>query len=203
MLPCYLRRLLLFFVLLLLAGPGAWAQTPSAEGLVPDSTELRVLREFYAATGGPTWTNRTNWLSGTTLADAATWHGVTISNNDVTRLSLPTNGLQGVLPASIAQLQGLQHLELPYNSIRGSLPPSLGQLSKLQFLWIGLNQLSGAIPPEIGHLRQLTFFRFGAQSALGADSHHPGSADAINFADYLRQSTNGSLAPGAGEFSAA
>lgn len=44
---------------------------PAGQGLVADSTELRVLRQFYYATGGDGWYNRTNWLTGTTLADAA------------------------------------------------------------------------------------------------------------------------------------
>ena len=49
--------------LLLAASLGPWAQTlPASKGLVADATELRVLQQ-----------SQTNWLTGTTLADAAIW----------------------------------------------------------------------------------------------------------------------------------
>ncbi|HEX8658563.1 MAG TPA: hypothetical protein VF690_13550, partial [Hymenobacter sp.] len=83
-----------------------------AQGLVADTTELRVLRELYQATDGPQWTTRTNWLSGTTLAEAATWYGVTVAGGDVTQLVLTNNGLRGPLPASLGRLARLQLLQL-------------------------------------------------------------------------------------------
>lgn len=153
MLPCYLRRLILFFVFLLCAGPHAWAQTPGPEGLVPDSTELRVLRQVYYATGGPAWHNGTNWLTGATLAQTATWHGVEVVNGDVYGLYLGGNNLRGELPASLGQLRALRQLHLYHNALT-ALPATLGQLRQLTSLWVQGNHLTG-LPATMGQLAQL------------------------------------------------
>ena len=82
---------------------------PASEGIIADSTELRVLRQFYQATGGPQWKTQNNWLQGTTLAEAATWYGVYTGGGDVTGLSLSYNNLQGTLPVSLGQLRQLSY----------------------------------------------------------------------------------------------
>jgi hypothetical protein len=104
------------------------------EGLVPDSTELRVLRQYYATRGGDQWTNRTNWKQGTTLADAATWYGVTVADGDITRLILPTNNLHPYKAAPgrlLGKLLGLQQLDLSGNELEGDLLLSLQGLPRL------------------------------------------------------------------------
>ena len=134
----------------------AQAQSVSpGEGLVADTTELRVLRQFYAATGGPQWHNQSNWFSGTTLADASTWYGVGVQDGDVVRLDLYANGLRGQLPASVGELRGLQSLSLPVNQLAGVLPASVGQLARLTNLSLWQNQFTGPIPPELGQLAHL------------------------------------------------
>ncbi|WP_345055661.1 DUF6443 domain-containing protein, partial [Hymenobacter glaciei] len=150
---------LLLVVALLLAGRAQAQTVPAGQGLVADTTELRVLRELYAATGGPQWTNHTNWLSGTTLADAAAWHGVGVSGGDVTGLFLQGNGLQGTLPSSLGALHGLQILYLHGNALTGPLPESLGQCQNLVLLYISHNRLSGPLPASLGNLAALQQFR--------------------------------------------
>ncbi|WP_345125078.1 DUF6443 domain-containing protein, partial [Hymenobacter antarcticus] len=161
---CYLaplRRALILLILLCAAALATRAQSvPAGEGLVADTTELRVLRELYTATGGPQWTDHTNWLSGTTLADAATWYGVGVSGGDVTSLRLGSNGLSGPLPAAFGALHELQILYLQGNALSGPLPASLGECLRLVLLYLSQNRFSGALPASLGNLAALQ--QFGA-----------------------------------------
>ncbi|QIL78375.1 DUF6443 domain-containing protein [Hymenobacter sp. HDW8] len=152
--PLYGRRLLLFCILLLTFTKG-WAQTPGPEGLVPDSTEARVLRQLYATTGGDNWTNHANWNQGTTAADLATWAGVVVGEGDVRGLYLNSTNLQGPLPASLGQLTQLRELYLINNQLTGSLPAAWASLTQLQQLGLSYNRLSGSLPAWIGQLSQL------------------------------------------------
>ncbi|MCB2379963.1 DUF6443 domain-containing protein [Hymenobacter sp. BT635] len=151
-------------------------QAQRYEGLVPDSTELRVLHQFYYATNGPEWTDQTRWLDGTTVAEAATWYGVQANDYDIISLQLPGNKLVGELPASIQLLIGLQHLNLSGNTelggpipdgfghsqlstlnlsncqIRGQIPASIGLCRNLRVLNLSSNQIRGSILTEIGNL---------------------------------------------------
>ena len=82
-----LRQLLLLLALLL-----------SVACLLPQSQKDSLLALFNA-TAGPYWTNKANW---NTAADACTapWFGVSCGplNDTVTKLTLPSNNLTGLLP---------------------------------------------------------------------------------------------------------
>ncbi|RAK70027.1 DUF5675 family protein [Hymenobacter edaphi] len=96
----------------LFAEHSAWSQ-----GMVPDSTELRVLRQFYHHTGGAQWTGQSGWLGpANTIADVATWQGLRVNNGDVSEIYLPNNNLRGDIPACVGLLTGLQVLHLGGNS---------------------------------------------------------------------------------------
>ena len=150
---------LLLAVLLLLVAGGARAQAvPAGQGLVADSTELRVLRQLYYATGGPGWTNRPHWLQGTTLADAGNWGGVTVAGGDVVGLYLDGGNLQGAVPAALGLLQGLTQLQFSGAfGLTGPIPRELGQLGRLQSLIFSSTGVTGAIPPALGRLANLTY----------------------------------------------
>jgi RHS repeat-associated protein len=143
------------------------------EGLVPDSTELRVLHQFYRATHGENWTNHTNWPTGEswpatlTNADFATWNGVTVTNGDVSALSLIGNGLRGFLPPALGQLRALYLLSLQNNQLTGSIPAKIGQLGGLQHLNLFNNQLSGSIPAELGQLSSLLYLNLFVNQLSG------------------------------------
>ncbi len=115
-------------------------QTLQAQGRLTDSVALVT---FYAATGGPTWTNSSNWLSATQPID--TWYGVHLSaDGRVDSLSLPNNNLTGsVFPTITNDDTMLVKLDVSHNSLSGGLPyfSSKGLL----ILDISYNQLSGAI----------------------------------------------------------
>ena len=117
-----------------------------------------MLRQFYQATGGPQWTDHSNWLTGTSLAEAAAWRGIEVQNGDVTTLDQYNNHLAGSLPASLGRLTGLRVLNVAANTLTGPVPASYGQLVQLQRLSLQGNQLSGALPASLGQLTELQGF---------------------------------------------
>jgi RHS repeat-associated protein len=134
------------------------------EGLVPDATELRVLREFYLATGGDSWSDRTNWPTSqawpatATSADFGTWTGVGVTNGDVTSLYRNSVNLQGSLPASLGLLTGLTYLTLVNNpGLTGPLPENLGQLRQLYYLRFTRSPVTGPLPASLAQLTNLQY----------------------------------------------
>jgi Leucine-rich repeat (LRR) protein len=134
-----------------LVGLGFWCACPAN---IPTS-ERDALVAFYTATGGPSWTNRTNWLGNP--GTEHTWFGVTLNSQKTTviRLTLPLNNLTGSIPASLAGLPNLQVLNLTGNALTGAIPPELGTLGSLQELWLGYCQIAGSLPDQIGGLSSL------------------------------------------------
>jgi len=190
---------------------------PPSQGVVADTTELRVLREFYAATGGPNWQNHTNWLEGATLADAATWYGVGVYNGDVYSLHLVNNGLVGPLPASLGALTQLEELhlyqnrlsgnlpaavgnlhalriaQLGYNFFTGTIPAAWGKLTELRILNLYYNRLDGVLPEEIGGLRSLQEFRLNNNTLLGPLPASLGRLKALLTLDVTANLLDGTL----------
>ena len=117
------------------------------------SSDRAVLVALYNATGGPSWTNNSNWLTDAPLND---WHGVlTDSEGRVARLILQDNGLTGEIPAELGDLTSLQGLFLDRNQLTGEIPAELGDLASLQWLLLNDNALTGAMPAELGALASL------------------------------------------------
>ena len=119
----------------------------------PAAADSLALVSLYNATGGPNWTNNTNWLSDRPLGE---WYGVSTSaEGRVSNLNLRSNQLTGRIPPELGQLVNLAGLFLWDNSLTGSIPPELGQLQYLEYLSLSDNQLTGRIPPELGQLQNL------------------------------------------------
>ena len=125
-----------------------WGKTFPVTSLTPRA----VLVALYNATGGANWTHNTNWLSNN---DISTWHGVSVSNGQVTDLNLSLNNLTGTIPAELGNLTSLERLVLVGNPLRGAIPAELGNLTNLEMLNLSYNQLSGAIPAALGNLDNL------------------------------------------------
>lgn len=185
---------------LLLASTRSHAQgLPASEGQVADSTELRVLRQFYASTNGDQWHNHTNWLQGTTSADFATWACLQVAGGDVVGILGYGNNLQGTLPPSLAELRQLVILDLPANQLRGSLPASLGQLTHLQSLSLWQNQLSGPLPAELGQLSQLQHLNLYSNQLSGPIPAALRNLTALTYLSLNSNQFSGPIPPSLGQ----
>ena len=170
----FYRLQVLFIILLLLSSSLFPLQAQSTQGGVPDATELQALHQLYDATAGGSWTQRAGWPTtstgwqAATLADAAGWYGVSVSNGDVVDLQLPGNNLRGTLPISLGDLRALYRLSLQNNLLTGPIPATLGQLLGLQHFNLFNNQLTGSIPAEVGQLRSLLYLNLFANQLTGS-----------------------------------
>ena len=99
---------------------------------VAPAQDRAVLVVLYNATGGPNWTDSTNWLSSEPLSE---WHGVsTDAQGRVEELRLSANGLNGMIGAELEVLTHLTGLYLNDNELSGTIPAELGDLANLQEL---------------------------------------------------------------------
>ena len=129
-----------------------------------DDSDREVLRDFYHATGGASWSNNANWLSDKPLNQ---WHGVTVNGQGrVTAIVLDGNNLTGSLPAELGKLESLTRLALNRNGLSGAIPSQLGSLPNLGIIGLARNQLSGALPTSLGNLSGLTKVSLHDNTAL-------------------------------------
>ena len=116
-----------------------------AQGSV--ATDRAALEALYDATGGPNWTNNTNWKTDTPLSE---WFGVTTDGEGrVEALWLSSNGLTGPIPTALGNLSNLGYLNLHSNDLTGPMPVELGRLANLYHLDLSGNDLAGPIPDAL------------------------------------------------------
>ena len=99
---------------------------------VAPAQDWAALVVLYTATGGPNWTDNTNWtrFSREPLSE---WHGVsTDEQGRVEELRLSANGLNGTIGAELGVLTRLTGLYLNDNELSGTIPPELENLTQLQ-----------------------------------------------------------------------
>ena len=118
--------------------------------------ECNALGALFKDTDGDNWDNNDGWGVDSIVAN---WHGVTVDDNHVTRLSLNWNNLYGHIPPELNDLEYLEWLYLANNELFGTIPSALGDLEHLITLTLCKNNLSGSIPPELGNLTNLRFLR--------------------------------------------
>jgi Leucine-rich repeat (LRR) protein len=153
------------------------------------ASERDALLAFFAATGGPQWTEKAGW--GGAAGTECTWYGVQCTNeedhiysielyqNNLTSLGIETlapltaldtlnlanNDVPGPLSPSISNLKALRNLQLDSNKLTGSIPQSITQLTQLEALAVGSNQLSGNLPTGMAALTKLQILE-GYNNAL-------------------------------------
>ena len=99
---------------------------------VAPAQDWAALVVLYTATGGPNWTDNTNWtrFSREPLSE---WHGVsTDEQGRVEELRLSANGLNGTIGAELGVLTRLTGLYLNDNELSGTIPSELENLTQLQ-----------------------------------------------------------------------
>ncbi len=119
--------------------------------ITEENADLEALVALYDSTGGATWTNKTNWLTG----HVTTWYGVRVANGRVTDVRLPNNNLTGSIPPAIGNLNALDSLELGGNQLTNGIPDVFSTFSKLKYINFGSNQLTGGIPSTLLQLDSL------------------------------------------------
>ena len=98
---------------------------------VAPAQDQAALVVLYTATGGPNWTDNTNWVYF--REPLSEWHGVsTDEQGRVEELRLSANGLNGTIGAELGVLTRLTGLYLNDNELTGTIPPELENLTQLQ-----------------------------------------------------------------------
>jgi Leucine-rich repeat (LRR) protein len=124
-------------------------------------SEREALIDFYNSTDGdnwyqdPLWGGNIGWLGE--RGTECSWGGVVCDENEthVIAMHYRGNNLNGVILASIGNLQNLSFLDLSDNQL-SSLPESFGNLKELKELYLFDNQLS-SLPESFGNLQNLSY----------------------------------------------
>ena len=134
---------------LLLAAVALWAGLAAAAAAQGNAAADRAaLEALYDATGGPGWTDSTNWKTSAPIGE---WFGVsTDAAGRVTGLNLRGNDLTGSILPALGNLANLESLYLHLNALTGPIPGELGSLVNLESLGLWGNALTGPIPGELG-----------------------------------------------------
>ena len=113
--------------------PSSPTVTPSPEPTVPPPTatptptplpDRLALEALYSSAGGENWINNQNWLSAQPIS---AWYGVrTNQTGSVVELNLEENGLRGIIPPELENLQYLEILNLNDNLLTGPIPLNWG-----------------------------------------------------------------------------
>ena len=131
------------------------------------AADRAALVAFYEATGGDSWSDKTNWLSDKPPGE---WHGVTTNaDGRVTGLSLPDNNLRGEIPEELGNLT-LRALDLSYNKLTGNIY-ELAKIESLTDLNLAGNRMSGLIPPWIGGITELKTLDLSENADRGKFGH--------------------------------
>lgn len=107
-------------------------------------TDSLALVALYQQTGGPNWTNRTNWLTGR----VGTWQGITETGGQITAINLPNNRLTGPVSDAFADMAALNSVNLSGNLI--TRMPVMTGASALTTLNLSNNRLGfGSLLPNV------------------------------------------------------
>jgi Leucine-rich repeat (LRR) protein len=100
--------------------------------------ERQALIALYTATNGPNWSNtvqsRQPWEINDANSLVCDWFGVTVTDNTVTEIILPNNGLQGSLPNVFSALPSLETVIVSENILSGDISNIFTANTELQSL---------------------------------------------------------------------
>jgi Leucine-rich repeat (LRR) protein len=164
---------------------------PNAVSSLIPKEERTVLIDLFNQTQGTQWIWHTNWLDQ--YKNEYYWYGVTVPKNNVTRLALPENALDGDLPDNLNQLTQLQSIDLSKNQITGPLPDNISQLNKLTFLDISGNQLVDTLSGEISQLDKLTHMALACNQFYGSIPQSIGNMQQLQYLNFGRNKLIGKV----------
>ncbi|CAM9657113.1 unnamed protein product [Ectocarpus sp. 13 AM-2016] len=155
------------------------------------STDRDALNDLFEETGGAGWATNLNWGTDAPLSE---WHGVEVNEEGrVVKLVLDSNGLEGVIPESLAALSELEALRLRNNKLTGPIPGALCALRELKVLVLYKNQLSGCIPAELEGLSNLEHLDLSDNSLTGSIPRELGALSKLHTLQLYRNMLTGSI----------
>lgn len=132
------------FLLLLMCFFPQVAFASGPEDVDCDHPDFPALKALYLDTDGDNWNRSDKWFEN---CEPCTWSGIRCNEESrVIAIALRGNGLSGMLPDELAQMEYLATLSLPLNNLYGEIPASLADLPNLQDLYLSDNQFTGNIP---------------------------------------------------------
>lgn len=129
---------------------GRWGATECDSDEAPASSDLEILCEFYLALKGGKWDSKDGWsifdgmeskvdLTLPTYQEqeinVCTFEGVGCNQGSVISLSLPNNGLGGLVPESLWDLAGLEVLDLSGNEVMLDRDSGFGKIGNAKKLY--------------------------------------------------------------------
>jgi Leucine-rich repeat (LRR) protein len=87
---------------------------------------------------------------------------------NLNKLALWGNHLEGVIPDGITNCSNLVELDLSENNLVGAIPPKIGFLTKLKGILLYNNYLAGVIPPALGKISTLEIVDLSINNLSGS-----------------------------------
>jgi Leucine-rich repeat (LRR) protein len=170
-------------------------------------TELSALHDLYDSTAGTTWSwnlllpSTSMWSFPANLSDPCSndWQGVgclSIGADDkcvIVGLQLPSYGLQGYLPFSIANLSNLAIFNVSDNTLSSTIPSSVQTLSALTSFDVSENFFEGFLPLEIESLSVLSTLILYFNHFSGPIPSEFGRLTAVTYLDIYGNSLAGPI----------
>lgn len=140
-------------------------------GNLPTQAEYSALMDFYQATGGANWINKTGWSTAnpSVIQDVSGFAGIsTNSAGNVVGIYLPMNNVFGQIPESFGNLVYLEQVYLFSNKLYQKIPQSIGNLINLKGLYLNSSQLDWhTIPATLGNLTNLEYLHLHSNYLIG------------------------------------
>ena len=160
---------------------GGAVDSTASDGLVSDCEALLASEDALVGTG-----TGLNWDAGTPIAD---WDGIAVTDGRVTNVRLLSHGLAGMIPARLADLDGLVKLQLHDNDLGGDIP-DLSALDNLEWLLLHRNAFTGGIPASLGGLDSIDFLYLYSNDG-GLDGGIPSELGNLTSLRHLQLHDNG------------
>lgn len=101
-------------------------------------SDSMALVALYDSTDGPNWSKQENWLNG----PVSTWQGITVENSRVAEIEFSTTGLNGTIPDSIFNLDGLKEFRFRESDARLDLDQRMAGWSNLELINVSGNMVT-------------------------------------------------------------